>query len=157
MVTTTVLRSGSISVIDYRCSAGPTDEPFVEQHEDHSISYVRKGSFGYCSRGEAFELVAGALVVGYPGDEFMCTHDHQVCGDECLSFKLDPTIIEAIGADSHVWRTGYVPPLPELMVLGELAQASAENSSDVGIDEVDILRFQNGINRLVGLIANVPL
>ena len=29
-MTTTVLRSGSISVLDYRCSAGPADEPFVE-------------------------------------------------------------------------------------------------------------------------------
>jgi AraC-like DNA-binding protein len=29
-----------------------------------------------------------------------------------------------------------MPPLPELMVLGELAQAAAEGKSDVGLDEV---------------------
>src|SRR5205807_6566521 len=31
---------------------------------------------------------------------------------------------------------GAVPPLPELMVLGELAQAAADGKSDVGLDEV---------------------
>jgi len=156
MMSTTLLHDGPIAAVDYRCSAGPADTPFLEAHEAYSISYVRKGSFGYCSRGEAFELVAGALVVGYPGDEFMCTHDHHVCGDECLSFKLDPTIIETIGADSHVWRTGYVPPLPELMVLGELAQASAENSSDVGIDEVGVLLAARFVDLVSGRTHELP-
>ena len=139
MMTTTLLHDGPIAAVDYRCKAGPADRPFLEAHDAYSISYVRKGSFGYRSRGHTFELVAGALVVGYPGDEFMCTHDHHLCGDECLSFKLDPAIIETVCADSHLWRTGCVPPLPELMVLGELAQASAESTSDVGIDEVGVL------------------
>jgi AraC-like DNA-binding protein len=38
-----------------------------------------------------------------------------------------------------IWRTGCVPPVPELMVLGELAQAAAEGRSDVGLDEVGML------------------
>ena len=139
MMTTTLLHDGPIAAVDYRCSAGPADPSFMETHDAYSISYVRKGSFGYCSGGETFELVAGALVVGYPGDEFMCTHDHHACGDECLSFKLDPAVVETIGGDARVWRTGSVRPLPELMVLGELAQASAENRSDVGIDEIGVL------------------
>src|SRR5882724_9635545 len=106
MVTTTVLQSGSISALDYRCSAGPADKPFVELHDGFSVSYVRKGSFGYCFRGESFELVAGSILVGYPGDEFMCTHDHHVCGDECLSFQLTPALVEAIGQGTDRWRTG---------------------------------------------------
>jgi hypothetical protein len=76
MAATTILRRESISVIDFRCSAGPADEPFVEVHDGFCVSYVRKGSFGYRIRGKAFELVAGSVLVGYPGDEFMCTHDH---------------------------------------------------------------------------------
>ena len=139
MVTTTVLRSGSISVIDYRCSAGPADRPFVELHEDFSVSYVRKGSFGCRTHGESFELVAGSLMVGHPGDEYMCTHHHHVCGDECLSFQLAPALVETIGDRTEVWRAGCVPPLPELMVLGELAQAVAEGTSDLGLDEVGML------------------
>jgi AraC family transcriptional regulator len=138
MVATTILRCGSISVIDYRCSAGPTDQPFVELHDGFSLSYVRKGSFGYRTRGELFELVAGSIMVGYPGDEYMCTHDHAY-GDECLSFHLAPALVETLGVRSEIWRTGCVPPLPELMVLGELAQAAAEGRSDIDLDEVGIL------------------
>ena len=33
---------------------------------------------------------------------------------------------------------GGLPPLPELMVLGELAQTAADGSSDVGLDEVGL-------------------
>ena len=135
MTRTTLLQRGSISVSDFRCSAGPDDTPFAEQFGSHSISYVRKGSFGCHSRGRFFELVAGSILVGHPGDEFTCTHDH-VCGDECLSFFLTPELVQAIGDRAEVWRVGAAPPLPELMVLGELAQAAAHGRSDVGLDEV---------------------
>jgi AraC-like DNA-binding protein len=131
------MRRGSISVIDYRCTAGPADQPFVELHGGFSLSYVRQGSFGYHARGESFELVAGSVLVGYPGDEYMCTHDHG-CGDECLSFELAPTLAETIGAESEIWRLGCIPPVPELMVLGELAQSAAEGRSDISLDEVGI-------------------
>jgi AraC family transcriptional regulator len=139
MVTPKILQRGSISVIDYRCDAGPADQPFVELHDGFSVSYVRKGSFGYRFRGESFELVAGAILVGHPGDEFMCTHDHHVCGDECLSFRVTSALVEAIGGRTELWRIGAVPPLPQLMVLGELAQAAAEGKSAVGLDEAAML------------------
>lgn len=127
-----------MSVSDYRCSAGPADEPFVERHGGFSVSYVRKGSFGYRARGESFELVAGSILVGHPGDEYLCTHDH-VRGDECLSFHLAQALVDAIGDRSEIWRIGRVPPLPELMVLGELAQAAAEGRSDVSLEEMGTL------------------
>ena len=134
MITTT-LRSGSIEVIDRRCTVAPGTEPFVEVHDGFSISYVRRGSFGYRTRGESFELVAGSILVGRPGDEYTCTHDH-AHADECLSFHLAAAIVEAIGDRADVWLTGGVPPLSELIVLGELAQAVVEGRSDVGLDEV---------------------
>lgn len=135
MTATTLLQRDSIAVSDFRCSAGPDDTPFVEQHRCHSISYVRKGSFGCQTRGRSYELVAGSILVGHPGDEYVCTHDH-VCGDECLSFFLGPELVETIGDRAEVWQIGAAPPLPELMVLGELAQAAAEGRSDIGLDEV---------------------
>jgi AraC family transcriptional regulator len=138
MVATTKLRSGSISVLDYRCTAGPGDRPFPEIHGAHSVSYVRSGSFGYQIRGQAFEMVAGSVLVGHPGDEYLCTHDH-VCGDECLSFHLAPELAETIGYDLRIWRAGAVPPLPELMVLGELAQSAAAGANDVALDESALL------------------
>ncbi len=135
---TTILRLGSISVMDYKCAVQPSDEPFVELHTGFSVSYVRKGSFGYRVRGESFELVAGSILVGHPGDEYLCTHDH-VYGDECLSFQLAPELVETIGDHSDIWRIGCVSPLPELMVLGELAQAAAKGTSDVDLGEIGIL------------------
>ncbi len=135
MTTTTLLQRQSISVSDFRCSAVAGDAPFVERHRCHSVSYVRKGSFGCRTRGRSFELVAGSIMVGFPGDEYICSHDH-VCGDECLSFFLGPELVEAIGDRTEIWRVGAAPPLPELMVLGELAQAAACGRSDIGLDEV---------------------
>jgi AraC-like DNA-binding protein len=132
---TSLLQRGLISVSDFRCTAGPDDRPFVEQFACHSISYVRKGSFGCRTRGRSFELVAGSVLVGHPGDEYLCSHDH-CCGDECLSFFLAPELVEAIGDRNDVWRVGAAPPLPELMVLGELAQATADGRNDVGLDEI---------------------
>lgn len=155
MVATTIVRRESISVIDYRCSAGPADKPFMELHGGFSISYVRAGSFGYHVRGEAFELVAGSILIGRPGDEYMCTHDH-VRGDECLSFQLAPALVEVIGDKAEVWQAGSVPPLPELMVLGELAQAAAEHRSDIGLDEIGMLFAARFVDVVSGRTRKPP-
>jgi AraC-like DNA-binding protein len=148
---TILLQRKSISVSDFRCTAVPGDKPFVEQYGCHSVSYVRKGSFGCQTRGKSFELVAGSILVGHPGDEYVCTHDH-VCGDECLSFFLTPELVEAIGDRTEVWRIGAAPPLPELMVVGELAQAAADGRSDIGLDEVG----QLFASRFVEVVSGRP-
>jgi AraC-like DNA-binding protein len=130
----TLFERNRISVTEFRCTAGPGDKPFAEEFPAHSISYVRKGSFGCHCRGRFHELVAGSFLVGFPGDEYVCTHDH-VVGDECLSFFLAPELVDAIG-DERMWQVGSLPPLPELMVLAELGQTAADGNSDVGLDEV---------------------
>ena len=132
---TTLLQRKSITVSEFRCSAGPGDRPFAEAHRCHSISYVRNGSFGLRYRGKFSELVAGSVLIGHPGDEYTCTQDH-VCGDECLSFFLSPELVEAIGDGPAGWQIGSAPPLAEVRVLGELAQAAADGNSDVGLDEI---------------------
>src|SRR5580698_3644615 len=139
MIRTPLLKHRSISVSDFPCTASPGEKPFTEQFGCHSVSYVRKGSFGCQNRGRTSELVTGSVLVGFPGDEYVCTHDHHVCGDECLSFFLEPELVETIGDRREVWRVGAAPPLPELMVLGELAQAAADGRSDIGLDEVGYL------------------
>jgi AraC-like DNA-binding protein len=135
-----------LSVIDYRCTAGPDTQPFVECHDRHSISYVRQGSFAVRSRGRTFDLVAGSLFIGHPGDEYICTHDHHVCGDECLSVQFEPELAETISANAEVWRDVGIPPLAETVVLGELTQSVARGDSDVGLDEAALAfatRFAN--------------
>jgi AraC-like DNA-binding protein len=139
MVARTLLHSGTVAVVDYRCDAGPDDAPFVELYPGHCISYVRKGSFGCHSQGGTFDLVAGSILIGHPGDEYMCTHDHHVCGDECLSFEFTPELVDGIDGRPELWRLGSLPPLPELMVIGELGQAAAAGGGDVGLDEVGML------------------
>ena len=149
MAATSVFRADSISVIDYRCGAGPADAPFVEVHNSFSISYVRRGTFGCRARGRSFELVAGSILVGHPGDEYICTHEH-AAGDECLSFHFAPALVEAVGYRPDTWRSVCVPPLPQLMVLGELAQAAAEGSSEIGLDELGMLLAARFVETLSG-------
>jgi AraC-like DNA-binding protein len=146
---TTLLERKRISVSDFRCTAEPGEKPFAEQYACHSISYVRKGSFGCHCRGRFHELVAGSILVGHPGDEYVCTHDH-VVGDECLSFFLDPELVDGIGDTREIWRVGSVTPLPELMVLGELAQTAAGGNSDIGLDEVGHLFASRFIDMVSG-------
>lgn len=135
-MTSTLLHQGpGITVSDFRCTAAPGERPYAEQFRTYSISYVRKGSFGCHHRGRFFELVTGSVLIGHPGDEFTCTHDH-VCGDECLSFFLSPELVDMIGDSREAWRAGAMPPLPELMVFGELAQAVADGAGDLGLDEI---------------------
>ena len=148
MSSTTLLQRPAMTVSDFRCSAVSGEKPFVEQHRCHSISFVRKGSFGYHCHGRSHDLVAGSLLIGSPGAEFVCTHDH-VCGDECLSFFFEPELVETIGERAEAWQVGATPPLAELMVLGGLAQASADGQSDIGLDEVGHLIAQ----RLVEVVS----
>lgn len=138
MLATTVLHAGPIQVVDYRCTHDGTESPFLERHPIHSVSYVREGTFGCRTRGRAFEHVAGSLMVGRPGDEYVCTHEHGA-GDACLSFQLAPELVETIGDDPAAWRAAYVPPVAELMVLGELAQSAADGACNVGLDEVGLV------------------
>jgi len=139
----TPLVCGDISVIDYRCDAGPGDRPYLEQHQSFSLSYVRAGSFGCQTRGRSHELIAGAVMVGYPGDEFVCSHDHHQCGDECLSFQFSAELVDSL-RDSRAdpkkfWRIGALAPQPRLMVIGELAQSAARGHSDLGLDEIGLV------------------
>jgi AraC family transcriptional regulator len=155
MTVTILSRTSWLAVADYRCSVGPGDKPFPELYHRSCISYVRKGSFGYRYRGEAFDLVAGSILVGRAGDDYLCTHDH-VCGDECLSFQFGPALVEAIGDKAEIWRIGALPPMPELMVLGELAQAAAEGRSDIGLHEVAMLFAARFVETVTGRKRRAP-
>jgi len=139
MDTTIVSQSALVTVIDYRCSAHPGDMPEAEMHHTHSLSYVRRGSFGLRYRGAHRELVPGSILVGHAGDYYCCTHEHHVCGDECLSFQFTPACIDMLDARQASWRVGALPPLAEMMVLGEMGQAAASGHSDLALDEIALM------------------
>lgn len=151
MQVATLFKNDALSVTDYRCTAGPHDRPFTERHRDFSLSYVRSGSFGYRLRGNDYELIAGSVMVGHSGDEYMCTHEHHACGDECLSFHFSPDAVDELARHdrTEAWRVGSLPPLPQMMIFGELAQAVASGESELGLDEVGTA-FANRFVRLTG-------
>src|SRR5262245_32494726 len=111
MRVTVLHRSRSITVLDCRCEAKPGDASFDEHHAAFSVAYVRRGSFSYRSHGRAFELVAGATLVGHAGDEYRCTHEHHLAGDECLAVLLSAELADDLGATPTDWRIGALPPL----------------------------------------------
>jgi AraC-like DNA-binding protein len=141
------LQQGAVSVFEYRCLARVGDTPYAESHEIHSLAYVRKGAFGYRVGRRQHDLVAGGFLIGRPGDEYRCSHDH-VCGDECLSFSFAPELVDAMGGRAR-WLTQGVPPLAELMVLGEAAQAVVDGHSDLALDEIGLMLAQRYL-RLIG-------
>ena len=136
MITLSLLADGPISVLDYRCGASPSDAPFAEHHQQWSVSYVRRGSFGCLCRGKSFDLVPGSVLVGRPGDEYTCTHEHHGGGDECLAFFIDPALVDELDRNGAHWCSMALPPLADLMVLGELGQAVATGNSDLGLDNI---------------------
>ena len=131
----THFRGDALSVVGFHCDSGPGDTPFLEVHAGYSLSLVRRGTFGYECRGGRYDLVPGAILVGRPGDEYTCTHEHHGAGDECLSFRLTSDVLEDVGVSPRAFSGPTLAPHPELMVLGEVALAAVEGRSDVGIDE----------------------
>ena len=125
----------SVRVREFRCTAGPNSKAFPEMHGESGIAYVVKGSFGYRYRGRAHEMVAGGVISGLGRDEYVCTHEHHACGDVCLSIRIAPEMADELGARNAHWRTGALPPLPDIAVLGELAAVAAEGGSDVAVEE----------------------
>jgi AraC family transcriptional regulator len=150
MPVTTTLQQGAVSVVDYRCEAAQGERPFVELHQAYSIAYVRRGSFGYRHGSQAYELVPGSVLIGHPGDEYLCTHEHHCGGDTCLAFFIAPELVDGLSGRRGVWQTGGLPPLSELMVLGELAQAAASGGNDLGLDEIGMVLAARFIERATG-------
>ncbi|WP_342360876.1 AraC family transcriptional regulator [Terrarubrum flagellatum] len=142
MFAKSLFRSADLSITDYRCDSGPDDPPFEEMHDLHSLAYVRKGSFSCEAVGETFEMTPGSLMVGAPGDEFVCSHTHHACGDECLSIKFSAALADEIGVDPKTWRIGAVAPLAEIVVAGEFADVAAAGESDVSADEAALMLTQ---------------
>jgi len=138
-LSTRVLHAGEVTAVEYCCTARRGEAPIPEVHDAYSISYVRRGAFRYRVHGAAFDLVPGSVLVGAPRQEFVCSHEHSPDGDDCLSFRLSATLVDELVGPRATWNVAAVGPRPELVVLGELAQAVADGRSDWGLDEVGML------------------
>jgi AraC family transcriptional regulator len=127
-----------LTVVDYACTRRATDPSFEEVHESHSLSFVRRGSFGCRTHGRQFELSPGGYFIGYPDDPFVCTHEHHDLGDECLSFQFSAELADELGGGEHAWRRVAIPPVAALAVCGSMAQSVAAGDIDWGLDEAGI-------------------
>lgn len=134
----TTLLDGPVAVVDYRCDGDPGRRAYPEQYHGWSVSYVHRGSFGCTCGGRRFELIPGSFLLGRPGDEYTCTHEHQEGGDRCLAFHLAAELVDEIAGGRPAWASGALPPLAELVVLGELARRSALHDHDLGLDEIGL-------------------
>src|SRR5690606_28064199 len=137
-----LLRAPALVVDEFRCSARRGEAPYPEVFPGAILAYVSAGSFGCRTRGAVHELVPGAVLIGRAGDEYTCTHDHVAGGDRCLSFHFAPALADELGLARAIDGAGSAPPLPALMVIGELAGAAARGESNVGLDELALVFAQ---------------
>ena len=137
-------RGESLSVVGFRCAAR-----VFGVHDTLSLSYLHHGSLTYRAGSCSFDLVAGSVLVGRPGIEYVCTHTPGGFG-ECLSFRYGPGVLEAIDNLVAAGRVGCLPPLAELAVLGGLAQAATGGASDVGIDEIGVMFAVRFVDAVTG-------
>lgn len=149
MPTMRTLQQGPVTVAQFCCDAGPRDAPYWEQHGAWAVSYVQRGSFGCQCGTRHFELVPGSVLVGRPGSEFRCTHDHHHGGDVCMAVFVAPEVADELQPGRAAWQSGALPPLPELMAIAEMMCASAEGHNDLGLDETALV-FASRYGRLGG-------
>jgi len=136
---TALLAGDGLQIYDVRCSAGPGDPTPPEVHRAFVLAYVRSGSFGVRTERGAHQLVPGGFMTGAPGEVFSCTHEHGQ-GDRCLSFHLSPELVDSLaGERAAAWRSGGLPPEPELGMLAALGMAAAEGGTDVSLEEAALL------------------
>lgn len=136
MPTITPLVQGPVSAAAYACTAGAGEPPFAERHAAWSVSYVQAGSFGCTCGGRRFELMPGSVLLGRPGDEYTCSHDHHHGGDECLAFFFEPALAEDLAGRDGAWASGALPPVAELVAWGELARRAARAPAGPRVDEL---------------------
>jgi AraC family transcriptional regulator len=137
-------------VQNIRCSAGPRDRPFEEQHQAVCIAAVLQGSFQYRTTQGGGTLAPGAILLGNHGACFECGHDHAP-GDRCLSFLFEPDCFDTIlsvepGVRSNVFPVARLPPLPALT-----SMVAAAELADAGALEETAFVFAGGV---VGLLAD---
>ncbi|HEX7155187.1 MAG TPA: AraC family transcriptional regulator [Thermoanaerobaculia bacterium] len=97
-------------VADVICTSGPDDRPFEEQHARVSVAVVAAGTFQYRSTARAELLTPGALMLGNPGQSYVCAHEHG-SGDRCIAFQFAPELFERLFGARPRFRTSRLPPL----------------------------------------------
>ncbi|MFL6604560.1 MAG: helix-turn-helix domain-containing protein [Steroidobacteraceae bacterium] len=127
-------------VEEVRCTSGPCDRPFEEQHDGVCIAIVTGGTFTYRTSQGTAVLASGAALLGNHGHCFECGHEHGT-GDSCLSFRFTPELVECVaselpGARQLAFTLPNLPPLPQLIPLVANAAAARDGSAAISFEEL---------------------
>lgn len=145
-------------VHDVRCTSGPRDRPFEEQHAGMCIAVVTSGTFTYRTTQGAAVLAPGAALLGNDGHCFECGHEHGV-GDRCLSFRFSPELVESVvselpGVQRLAFTRATLPPLPELIPLVADVAAARDGSADTSFEELALSLVAKVGTALAGLCSS---
>lgn len=132
-------------VDDIRCTSGPRDRAFEEQHDGVCIAIVTGGTFTYRTTQGTAVLAPGATLLGNHGHCFECGHEHGI-GDRCLSFRFNPELVESVvselsGARQPAFTLPNLPPLPQLIPLIADAAAARDGSGAISFEELALSVF----------------
>lgn len=122
LLTKRTLASGDgWAVSDIACHAGPRDRAEEELHMNFCIAVVASGSFQYQSSAGRELMTPGSLLLGSPGQQFKCGHEHGV-GDRCISFAYDAEFFESLASETGMGLPSQlaalrVPPKREFALL----------------------------------------
>ena len=155
--TSHVLAEGSgWHVRDVHCHYGPSDRPFEERHAAVCIGLVVSGSFTYRASAHPQLMTPGSLLLGSPGQTFLCAHEHSA-GDHCLDFSFTPAFFEQIAsgavsnpAHAHL-PAARIPALPALSPFAARAAAALASPAHAPWEELALslaaqtLRLAHGL------------
>ncbi|HEY4013969.1 MAG TPA: AraC family transcriptional regulator [Polyangiaceae bacterium] len=119
------------ALFDARCRAGRRDRPYPETHGGWTIAIVRRGAFDYRAgaTNQKHSLRSGWLLLGAPGADFECSHDHDG-GDDCFALALGEGLIEDVasatpGCKGPIFPRPIVAPVTRVAGLLECLVAGA--------------------------------
>ena len=122
------------SVRDMRCTSGPDDPRYEEQHSGYSIALVTDGNFHYRTAQGSALMTPGSLLLGNEGACFECGHQHSR-GDRCLAFHFSPELFESVvaavpGAKRLALSAPRLPPVPSVLAVLASAHALRDQSGE---------------------------
>lgn len=127
------------SVSEYTCTAGPSDRPFEERHEQVTVAAVISGSFTYRADTGRAILHPGAFLLGNFGACYQCGHDHGT-GDRCIAFHFSPAYFSEVAASAagtgrFNFPTAMLPAVARVLPWLAHIEARALQADRLEIDE----------------------
>ncbi len=101
-------RGARFQALEYRCDSGPSDAAVPERHGRHALALVRSGSFTYHRGGRSVLLERGSVMLGDPGGEYACSHEHGG-RDVCTVFEYAPELLDEVGRPGGFGRASLPP------------------------------------------------